>query len=66
MSNRGRHRKIYITKTVRGWNLLHYKLTRNCISKHYKIVLSKLYIIYLNKSNQICQIEEDIKNQKNI
>ena len=66
MSNRGRHKKIYVTKTVRGWKLLHYKLTHECASKHYQIFLSKLYIIYLNKFNQICRIEEDIKNHLNI
>ena len=65
MSNRGRHRKKYITKVIFGRDILHYGLTNICKLKLRYTYLNPCarYKIHLNKNNEICQIEADIENQ---
>lgn len=66
MSNRGRHKKIHVTKTVRGWELVHFKYTLQGRKYLKNININELYRIYTNKNNEVWRIEEDIKNHPNI
>lgn len=69
MSNRGRHKKEkYIAKLVIAYKLLNYKFTQEGLKSLHKLIIDpySLCTIYLNKYNEICQIEVGTEILKNI
>ena len=68
MSNRGRHKKKekYTIRIIQGMHLPCYKYTTTGMNYLRNIRLFKFYKIFINKQHEVCRIEEDIKNQKNI